>query len=131
VEDLLHDPARAALLVVTLPEELPAREAGELVAATRDGLHLPLGPLVVNAVPADDAMAPALAPLLDRALAADADPRLAGTLRLATIARAHRRLADETIAGLRRDLGLPILPLPRLPTVDVGPEGLATLARQF
>lgn len=131
VEDLLHDPARAALLVVTLPEELPAREAGELVAATRDGLHLPLGPLVVNAVPADDATAPALAPLLDRAPAPDADPRLVETLRLATTARAHRRLADETIAGLRRDLGLPVLALPRLPTVDVGPEGLATLAGHF
>lgn len=131
VEDLLHDPARAALLVVTLPEELPAREAGELVAATRDGLHLPLGPLVVNAVPADDATAPALAPLLDRAPAPDADPRLVETLRLAATARAHRRLADETIAGLRRDLGLPVLALPRLPTVDVGPEGLATLAGHF
>src|SRR6185503_11256839 len=67
IEELLHDPARAALLVVTLAEELPAREAGELVAAARDGLRLPLGRLVVNAVPPDDATAPALAPLLDRA----------------------------------------------------------------
>ena len=41
IEELLHDPARAALLVVTLAEELPAREAGELVAAARDGLRLP------------------------------------------------------------------------------------------
>ena len=97
----------------------------------RDGLRLPLGPLVVNAVPSDDATAPALAPILDRAPAADADPALAATLRLATAARAHRRLAEQTIAGLRRDLGLPILTLPRLPTVDVGPAGLATLAAQL
>ena len=116
---------------MTLPEELPAREAGELVAVARDGLRLPLGPLVVNAVPTDDATAPALAPLLDRPPAPGADPALTATLRLAAVARAHRRLADETIAGLRRDLGLPVLPLPRLPTVDVGPEGLATLARLF
>ncbi|HXT96074.1 MAG TPA: ArsA-related P-loop ATPase, partial [Polyangia bacterium] len=85
IEELLHDPARAALLVVTLAEELPAREAGELVAAARDGLRLPLGPLVVNAVPPDDATAPALAPLLDRA-PAGLDPALAATLRLAAVA---------------------------------------------
>jgi len=40
-------------------------------------------------------------------------------------ARAHRRLAEQTIAGLRRDLGLPILLLPRLPTVDIGPAGIS------
>ncbi|HTB60615.1 MAG TPA: anion-transporting ATPase, partial [Polyangia bacterium] len=123
------DPARAALLIVTLPEELPAREAGELAAAVR-ALGLPLGPLVVNAVPSDDATAPALAPILQRASAID-DPALAATLRLAIAAGAHRRLAEQTIAGLRRDLGLPILTLPRLPTVDVGPAGLATLAAGF
>ena len=127
IEELLHDPARAALLVVTLAEELPAREAGELVAAARDGLRLPLGPLVVNAVPPDDATAPALAPLLDRA-PAGLDPALAATLRLAAVARAHRRQAEQTMARLGRDLDLPVLPLPRLPTVDIDPAGIATLA---
>ena len=127
IEELLHDPARAALLVVTVAEELPAREAGELVAAARDGLRLPLGPLVVNAVPPDDATAPALAPLLDRA-PAGLDPALAATLRLAAVARAHRRQAEQTMARLGRDLDLPVLPLPRLPTVDIDLAGIATLA---
>jgi hypothetical protein len=127
IEELLHDPARAALLVVTLAEELPAREAGELVAATREGLRLPLGPLVVNAVPPADATAPALAPLLDRP-PAGLEPALAATLRLAAVARAPRRQAEETIARMRRDLELPVLPLPRLPTVDIDPTGIATLA---
>ncbi len=129
IDELLHDPARAALVIVTLPEELPAREAGELAAALRE-LRLPLGPLVVNAVPSEDATAPALTPILDRAAAAGdgALGALGATLRLTIAARAHRRLAEQTIAGLRRDLGLPILSLPRLPTVDVGPAGIATLA---
>jgi anion-transporting ArsA/GET3 family ATPase len=135
IDELLRDPTRAALLIVTLAEELPAREARELVAAVRDGLHLPLGPLVVNAVPSDDASAPELAPILDRMDAAGllraGDPALTATLRLAAAARAHRRLAEQTIADLRRDLGLPVLPLPRLPTVDVGPEGIATLAARL
>ena len=70
IDDLLRDPVRAALVIVTLPEELPAREAGELAAALRE-LRLPLGPLVVNAVPSEDATAPALTPILDRAAATD------------------------------------------------------------
>jgi hypothetical protein len=139
VDELLRDPARAALVIVTLAEELPAREARELAAAVRDGLHLPLGPLVVNAFPSDDASAPQLAPLLDRAFdrVEGAGPRpadeaaLAATLRLVTAARAHRRLAEQTIADLRRDLGLPVISLPRLPTIDVGPEGVATLATKL
>jgi hypothetical protein len=132
IDELLHDPVRAALVIVTLAEELPAREAGELAAALRE-LRLPLGPLVVNAVPSEDATAPALTPVLDRAAAAG-DPALGAlgaTLRLTIAARAHRRIAEQTIAGLRRDLGLPILSLPRLPTVDVGPAGIATLAARL
>jgi Mrp family chromosome partitioning ATPase len=131
IDELLHDPARAALLVVTLPEELPGREAGELVATARDDLRLPLGPLVVNAVPSDEASAPALGPVLDRRTSGSDDPALLATLRLAATARAHRRIADQTIDSLRRDLGLPLLALPRLPTVDVGPSGIATLAARL
>jgi anion-transporting ArsA/GET3 family ATPase len=131
IDDLLRDPVRAALVIVTLPEELPAREARELAAALRE-LRLPLGPLVVNAIPPDEATAPALTPILDRAAAAGAgDGPLGATLRLTIAARAHRRLAEQTIAGLRRDLDLPILSLPRLPTVDVGPAGIATLAARI
>jgi anion-transporting ArsA/GET3 family ATPase len=128
IDELLHDRARAALLVVTLAEELPSREAGELVATARDDLRLPLGPLVVNAVPSDEAAAPPLGPVLDRPVTDADDPALRATLRLAATARAHRRLADQTIAGLARDLRLPVLPLPRLATVDVGPAEVAILA---
>jgi hypothetical protein len=128
IDEILHDPARAALLIVTLAEELPSREAGELCATARDDLRLPLGPLVVNAVPSDEAAAPPLGPVLDRPLTDADDPALRATLQLAATARAHRRLADLTIAGLARDLRLPVLPLPRLPTVDVGPAEVATLA---
>ncbi len=115
-------------VIVTLAEELPSRETGELAATARDDLRLPLGPLVVNAVPSDEAAAPPLGPVLDRPVTDADDPALRATLRLAATARAHRRLADQTIAGLTRDLRLPVLPLPRLPTVDVGPSEVAVLA---
>jgi anion-transporting ArsA/GET3 family ATPase len=131
IDELLHDPTRAALLIVTLAEELASREARELCATARDDLQVPLGPLVVNAIPSDAATAPALAPVLDRPMTDGDDPALGATLRLAATARAHRRIADQTIAGLARDLGVPILPLPRLPTVDLNPSGIATLASRL
>ena len=129
IADLLRDPARSALLIVTLAEELPAREAAELCATARQRLRMPLGPLIVNAVPPADAAAPALAALLDRAPAADGvDPALAATLHVARAARAHHALAERVLTDLRRSVDLPLLTLPRLPTVDVGPADLAVLA---
>lgn len=132
IQTLLRDPRRAAFLIVTLAEELPAREAIELATVARGELRLPLGPLVVNAMPSEAATAPALAPLLDRVPAGDGDhswnPALMATLRLAAGARAQRRTADHIVAHLRERLNLAIVPLPRLPTPEVGPADVTDLA---
>jgi Mrp family chromosome partitioning ATPase len=129
IRDLLSDPARAALLIVTLAEELPAREAAELAAAARGPLRLPLAPLVVNAVPGPIPDGAGLGTVLDRAAASDGagDPALWSTLRLATAARAQRRQAETILARLRADLGLPMIALPRLLTGASGPAALAQL----
>ena len=58
IKELLADPARAALVIVTLAEDLPAREALELAAQARGALGVPLGPLIVNALPTDALSAP-------------------------------------------------------------------------
>jgi hypothetical protein len=149
LQDLLHDPARAALLIVTLAEELPARESVELATAARGALGLPLGPLVVNALPSEAPMAPPLATLLDRLRTPkvdsagggdgnraatplpETDAGLQATLRLAASARAQRRLADTVLTNLRRDPGLPIVTLPRLATIDLGQAEIAELAAYF
>lgn len=135
LQDLLHDPKRAALLIVTLAEELPARESVELARTVRESLQLPLAPLVVNALPSAEIADPALAPLLARlpaaAPATGHDPALWATLRLAAAAAAQRRLADTVLTDLRRDPGLPIIALPRLPSVDLGPSAIDTLASYF
>jgi anion-transporting ArsA/GET3 family ATPase len=127
---LLTDPTRAALVIVTLPEELPARETSELAAAARGTLQMPLGPLIVNAVPADTLSGPGADALLApfQGAGGTGDAALDATLRLAASLRSHRRLAEETLARLRRDPGGPMLLLPRLPTADLGPEQVAVLA---
>jgi hypothetical protein len=146
IRALLTDAARAALVIVTLAEELPARETAELAAAARGPLQIPLGPVIVNAVPSDalsDADADAvLAPLMpasndvgsaargDAASTGSADG-LEATLRLARTLRSHRRVADEQLERLRLDPGGPLITLPRLPTADIGPAEVAVLAARL
>ncbi|HXJ21388.1 MAG TPA: ArsA family ATPase [Polyangia bacterium] len=133
IQALLRDPARAAFLIVTLPEELPAREAIELAGAARE-LGLPLAPLVVNALPSDEADDQALDPLLDHGSVRLPDlgnGDLTATLRLAAGARIHRRVADQVVVDLRQRLGLPIVTLPRLLSPDLGPADVTDLARRL
>jgi anion-transporting ArsA/GET3 family ATPase len=125
---LLSDETRTAVVLVTLPEELPARETSTLARDIRD-LRMPLGPLVVNAMPPAEATDPAL----DKVLAASTDgpplpSELAGILAGVTVLAARRRDADRIVTGLANDPGLPMLELPRLPSNDLGPEEIDHLA---
>src|SRR3984885_5849892 len=47
---MFQDPAQCAVILVTLPEEMPTTETIELAHALRDELKLPIGKVVVNAV---------------------------------------------------------------------------------
>jgi Anion-transporting ATPase len=49
VGEMLSDPARFEVIVVTIPEELPVNEAIETAFALEDRLGVALGPVVVNA----------------------------------------------------------------------------------
>ena len=122
---LLSDPTRTTAVLVTLPEELPARETTILAADLRD-LRIPTGPLVVNSMPPADAADPTVAKVLDAAGAAP--PELAGLLTAVATLAARRRDADRIVESLDRDLGLPMLQLPRLPTGDLRPEHIERLA---
>jgi len=132
--ELLRDPARAALVIVTLAEDLPAREASELAAQARGPLAIPLGPLVVNALATDALSAPAVDSVLTAwsvqqrgGAATTGDPRLRATLRMAAGVRAHREAAERVLEGLKRDPGLPMITLPRIPTAEIGPAIIAEL----
>jgi hypothetical protein len=131
IRELLSDPTRAALAIVTLAEDLPAREASELATAARDVLKIPLAPLIVNAVPSDRLSGPGVDAVLGPLTPPTGDASLDATLRLAASQRSHRRLADEVLGRLRRDPGGPLIELPRLPTADLGPEQIAVLAARI
>lgn len=48
IEDLLLDPERTRVLIATLAEEMPVREALELLALCRDEMRMGVGPVLVN-----------------------------------------------------------------------------------
>jgi len=128
VVELLADPRRCQVVLVTLPEEMPVNEVVEAAYALEDRVGVALGPVVVNGcVPApaglqvDPATAAAAAgvtlePVQIQALAAAA----AFERRRAALQAAQRaRLADA--------LPLACLPLPELPVDQIGPVELGEL----
>jgi hypothetical protein len=131
IRALLSDAQRTAFVIVTLAEDLPARETAELAAAARGVLKLPLGPTIVTAVPSDALSGPSADEVLGAAAPPSGDAALDATLRLATTLRSHRRLADDVLARLREDPGGPLILLPRLPTADLGPAEVALLAARL
>jgi anion-transporting ArsA/GET3 family ATPase len=110
--ELMRDARRAAMVCVTLAEDMPANETIELHRALTRELRMPVGALVVNSV-AERLFAPE-----ERALVASLAHRLEGTeahaLGLAARQRALREgVQEEAIAKL--DGALPALPRVTLP----------------
>ncbi len=127
IRGLLTDPRRAAVVIVTLAEELPARETSQLAAEVRGTLGMPLGPIVVNAVPAADWAAPGLVAAIEALPRPTGDAALDRTLDGASLLARRRREAEAVLARLGRDPGLPLVELPRLATTDLGRAELAPL----
>ncbi len=129
VVDLLSDPARCRVLLVTLPEELPVSETIESAYTLEDKAGVQLGPVIVNACdpepvglehPVAQVAAAAgltLAPEHQTALEEARDFRLA-----------RHAVSAEQIERLRRDLPLPHLLVPGLDAASIGPEQTHVLA---
>jgi anion-transporting ArsA/GET3 family ATPase len=131
VVDLLADPARCQVLLVTLPEETPVNELVDTAYAVEDRAGVALGPVVVNQC------VPAVA--LDGDVDADAARTgiaLEGSERAALVAAAKFRTdlvrrQDEQCARLAERLPLPQLRLPYFFTADVGVTEVELLADEL
>jgi anion-transporting ArsA/GET3 family ATPase len=127
LRDLLADPSRTALVIVTRPEELPSLETRELAQAVRSDLHIPLGPIIVNAMPPARLSEGPAAAVLDRLPTVTGDTALDTTVSIAASVRAHRRTAERVISDLAADPGLPLILLPWLPSTDIAPREIEQL----
>jgi anion-transporting ArsA/GET3 family ATPase len=124
VVDLLSDPARCQVILVTLPEETPVNEVVETAYKLEDRVGIKLGPIVVNGLyprlEGLDEEPPAGAAITDEQRRA---------LREAAEFRTRRQdLQAEQLARLDEALPLPQLRLPFLFTPEVGPHELDVLA---
>jgi anion-transporting ArsA/GET3 family ATPase len=133
VVEMLRDPARCQVMLVTLPEETPVNELIETAYRFEDLVGVALGPVVVNAcypvlshLSADPVAAAALS-------GADA-PRRARAARLTAAARfrlARQELQASQTARLADGLPLPQLALPYQFSAELGPGELQVLAQAF
>jgi hypothetical protein len=129
VVELLGDPERCQVLLVTLPEETPVNEAVESAYTLEDRVGVSLAPVVVNGlyppvdgidVDPEEAAATAGAHLR---------PGEADVLRDAVRFRqARSALQAEQLERLAKALPLPQLHLPFLFTTELGPAEVDVLA---
>lgn len=128
VAELLSDPARCQVLLVTLPEETPVNETVETADQLEDRAGVTLGPVVVNGLfqrlplPADPAATVGAAGI-------EAAPAQLDALREATELRRRRQDRQaEQVERLALALPLPQLRLPNVWRTDLGPAEVAALA---
>jgi len=128
VIELLSDPARCRVALVTLPEETPVKELVDTAFALEDRVGVKLAPVVVNAVPEElpidghraggDATESGVAVTTSEAEALDAAARFRNE---------RHALALEQAARLADRLPLPQLHLPYV-FGEIGPADVEILA---
>jgi len=111
MQALISDPARTAVALVSLPEEMPVTETSELDVQIGEGLKLPRGPVFLNAMP-DARFTPDERDLL-RGFSTSGPP-LGPAARSAVLQAEQQERAEAQAVRLRELLGRPVLPLPLL-----------------
>jgi anion-transporting ArsA/GET3 family ATPase len=134
---MFQDPARAGVVVVTLPEEMPATETIELVAGIRGELKLPVHRLIINGV-----LSPLFSAEERRGLLRDAArldigaPALTShTAESAIVAGARRAMREEVqhqnLIRLQQEIDIPAVALPFLFDEASTPAGTRLLAERL
>jgi anion-transporting ArsA/GET3 family ATPase len=130
VVEMLADPKRCQVLLVTAPEETPVNEVVETAYRLEDEVGMSLGPVVVNGC------YPALAglaadPVAAARAAGAAEPSASDAERLTAAARFRARreeLQAHQLDRLARDLPLARIVLPYLFTAGLGPSEVVALS---
>lgn len=129
VLEMITDPARCQVMLVTLPEETPVNELVETAYALEDRVGVSLGPVIVNGMYPELAGLDADPTELATAAGVALRPGEADILRAAADFRRKRHaLQAEQVARLADLLPLPQIHLPFVFTGGIGPEHLERLA---
>jgi anion-transporting ArsA/GET3 family ATPase len=134
VIEMLSDPSRCQVMLVTVPEETPVNELVDTAFQLEDRIGVQLGPVVVNACYPDPGV-PASVDEIQRLadeLGVFVSPREADDLVAAAEFRRERHtLQQEQADRLAARLPLPQVRLPFLFTAELGPSEIDTLAGTF
>jgi anion-transporting ArsA/GET3 family ATPase len=125
VADLLSDPARCQVVLVTLPETTPVNELVETAYALEDRVGVHLGPIVVNHVDGLGEPDPPDPADVDLDAAGDDAALLAAA---ADFRRTRLQLQRDEIARLHAELALEQWHVPMLPVAGLGAADVAALA---
>jgi anion-transporting ArsA/GET3 family ATPase len=119
VVEMLADPSRCRVILVTLPEDMPVSETIESAFTLEDKAGVQLGPVILNAV--DPAPRGLERPAQEVAAGLTVDPALLAALEEARIFRLERHAVSAAqIDRLARDLPLPQLEVPALEAQTMG-----------
>jgi anion-transporting ArsA/GET3 family ATPase len=129
VVDLLSDPARCRVILVTLPEELPVSETIESAYTLEDKAGVQLGPVIVNACDPEPVGLERPAAEVAAAVGVTPEPAHLDALEEARRFRlARHAVSAEQVGRLARELPLPQLLVPALDVDTIGPAETRTLA---
>ena len=129
VVELLSDPARCRVVLVTLPEELPVSETIESAYTLEDKAGVQLGPVIVNACDPEPVGLERSAAEVAAAAGATLEPAHLAALEEARRFRLARHgVAAEQLERLRRELPLPHLLVPALDAESIGLDDTRVLA---
>jgi anion-transporting ArsA/GET3 family ATPase len=132
VLELLTDPARCQVMLVTLPEETPVNELVETAYSLEDEVGVSLGPVVMNGLYPEIAGLGTDAAEAARQAGAALRTGEAHALDQAATFRRHRmELQAQQVARLAELLPLPQLALPFLFDADLGPAHVDVLAAEL
>ena len=136
VVDLLSDPARCQVMLVTLAEETPVSEIIDTAFAIEDRAGVSLGPVVVNGcfAPLPVAVSTNAATILDGARQSDrfvSQREAADLAHAAAFLEERHALQHEQIQRLRERLPLPQIELPFVFNPDITRAQLDPLADAF
>jgi anion-transporting ArsA/GET3 family ATPase len=132
--ELLTDPARTAVNLVTTAEEMPVNETVTMYRTLREDLHMPTGLLFVNRVH-DGGLAATDVERLTSAAARNRDEKERRLLR-AVAARAREEIGWSALnaryrARLAEEIAMPIVALPYLFSEEFGFAELRRLAERM
>lgn len=116
IAELLEDRSKTAVLLVTLPEEMPVAETLESVASLRSDMNIALSGIVINAVPAALASKHDLEALWNDLIveATALGGHAAAAAKHGEERRRIRTQADAYISRLSSGSRLPVLELPKI-----------------